>query len=310
MFKHFFGSSKEYNTNNDEINLINDFLYKKIFELYTFAQKSLLIENYFFESFQLKLGELFGYYDLDRIKLDCGDKTDNYVFPRVIKCKIKYYKIITNELNNRMIVNETINIDRKIILVLIQTFTRCVFNNKITNGKYIGKSNENFYELNKENQGKFISLNRNRMALEFYTGIPNDTNNLINKFYELTYDKQNLFLVASEAYLEGLKENSGKALTSFVIALESLANNKYKNSKMGKSKRIYELINKLFEDEIVTYEFIQYIYDIRCLYSHEAISNNQIKGTIFGINEVDHNLILKVEALTYTTLIKWLIEEE
>lgn len=301
---------KEYKLQNNEIEIINDFFYNKIIELYKNVKKSILVENYFFENYQLKIGDIAGYYHFDRIELDCGEETNNYIFPRVIKCKIKYYKVIINELKNNMIACETIKIDRKIIITLLQTFTRCAFNNQITDGRYFGNHRSNLYEFNKDNEGKFITLDRNKIVTEFYKEVPSDTNLLINKFYELDYNNQNIFLVACEAYIDGLKDNSGKALTSFVIALESLANHKYKNKKLRKKERIYKLITELFKkDTIVSKEFVYYIYNLRCLYSHQAIANNQIKGVIFDVYEIDEKLILKVEALTYSILIKWLLKE-
>lgn len=306
----FFKQAEKYNPKNNEIEIINNFFYNKIVELYKYTKKSELAENYFFENFQIETGDIAGYYQFDKVELDCGEETDNYTFPRVIKCKIKYYKVIINELQNNMIASETIKIDRKIITTLIQTFSRCAFNSKITNGRYFGNLGKNLYEFNKEKMGKFISLNRNKLATEFYKEVPDDTNFLINKFYELEYNKQNVFLVACESYIDGLKENSGKALTSFVIALESLANHMYRNQKISKKKRIYKLITELFKkDTIVSEALIYYIYNLRCLYSHQAIANNQIKGTIFDVYEIDEKLILKVEALTYSTLIKWILKE-
>lgn len=313
----FFTNNKIYNTENDEINLINNY-YKLILEqLYSKIKKSTIIENYFFECFQIKTGDLYGYYCFDKIELDCGEKTNTYCYPRIIKTKIKYHKFIIKELNNLIPENNTLYIDRRIILTLIQTFTRCCFNNKITSGKYIGTSNESIFDFNKTKKGITTILNKNKLINKNYNGMPSDTNLLINKFYELNYEKQEVFLSSCEMYIDGIKDYSSKSLSLFVFALENLANYEYKtkyfkrkkNIKISKKERIYNLILNLYNYEIYSKDFINYIYELRCMYSHEAISNNRLKHNIFNFYEIDYELILKVETLTYSVLLKWLERE-
>lgn len=311
----FFSNKKKYIEDKDEINLINNYYFSIINKIYEMIVNAQIIENYFFECFQIKTGDLFGYYCFDRIELDCGNKITTYNFPRVIKTKIKYHRIIIDEMKNLIPENTTMLIDRKIILTLIQVFTRCYFQNKITNGKYIGKQFNSVYDFNKSNLGKIITLDRNKISSGFYEGIPWDTNSLINKFYKLNYEKQNIFLSSCEMYLDGIKDYSFKSLSIFVFAIENLANYEYKTriqekTNMSKKERIYKLILNLYGYEIYTQEFINYIYNLRCMYSHEAISNNRLKQNIFNFYEIDKNLILRVESLTYSILIKWLEREE
>ena len=310
----FFNNNEKYNIENNEINLINNY-YKLILEqLYLMIKKATIIENYFFECFQIKTGDLYGYYCFDKIELDCGIKTNTYSSPRIIKTKIKYHKFIINELNNLVPENNTMFIDRKIILTLIQTFTRCCFDNKITSGKYIGTSNKSTFDFDKTKKGITTIINKNKLINKNYDGIPSDTNLLINKFYKLNYEKQDVYLSSCEMYIDGIKDYSSKSLSLFVFALENLANYEYKtkylkrNKKINISKkdRIYNLLLNLYNYEIYSKNFINYIYDLRCMYSHEAISNNRLKHTIFSFYEIDYELILKVETLTYSVLLKWL----
>ena len=316
----FFTTKKMYVADNNEIDLLNNYYLSVVNKIYNMVKNAYIIENYFFECFQIKTGDLFGYYCFDKIELDCGNKTNAYYFPRVIKTKIKYHKFIIDELKNLIPENNTMLIDRRIILSLIQTFTRCCFDNKITNGKYIGTSNDSIFDFDKTEKGITSVLNKNKLITKSYDGVPTDINLLINKFYELSYEKQNIYLSTCEMYVDGIKDYSSKSLSLFVFALENLANYEYtinfskkiknsKKNKMSKKDRIYNLLLSLYGYEIYSKEFINYIYELRCMYSHEAISNNRLKQNIFNFYEIDNELILKVETLTYSVLIKWLERE-
>ena len=146
-----------------------------------------------------------------------------------------------------------------------------------------------------------------------YNGIPNDTQDLIEKFYKLDYDKQNLFLMSCQAYIEGLNSDYGKAITYYTIALENLANNFYKRNCQGqnisKKKRIYLLLTNIFKREIVSEDFVKRFYNIRCLYSHEGIANNRIRQSIFEVRDSDEMMERYMEEITYSSLVQWLLKE-
>ena len=138
-----------------------------------------------------------------------------------------------------------------------------------------------------------------------------DTRSLFEYFEKLSYDEKNIFMHSCDAYIEGLKSNNGKEIMFFVIALETLANYEYmdKYNKISKSKKIFNLIKDLYEREIVSSDYIDYIYDLRSLYSHQGISNNRIKQSIFNIFENNVHLIKEVEKIAYSCLTKWLIKK-
>ena len=308
----FFSRKKQYNSIDDEIELLNNYYADVLNRLCLMVKNAKVVDNYFYECFQIKSGDLCGYYKFDNLELDCGEKTNSYIVPRVIKAKIKYHKILINELMNLLPENNTLFIDRKIMLVLVQTFTRTYFEDTITNGKYYGLSKNSFYDFNIEFMGDYITLDRSKSITEHYEAIPDDTNLLINKFYNLSYEKQNVFLSACEMYVSGIKDYSSNSFSMFVFALESLANYEYKTKMSGKvykKQRIYNLIMNLYGGELYSYDFISYIYDLRNMFSHEAISNNRLKHNIFEFYDVDKNLILIVEALVYSVLVKWIERE-
>lgn len=128
-------------------------------------------------------------------------------------------------------------------------------------------------------------------------------------FDKLKYDDKCVYLQACEAYIEGLKTNDGKEIMFFVIALETLANYEYDDEEKSKSEKIYNLISSVYKRNIVSKEYIDYIYDIRSLYSHQGISNNRIKQKIFNIYENNEHLMSEVEKISYSVLIKWLINK-
>lgn len=281
---------------NNIVNTICD----KIKYIYESVKNAILIENFFYESFQFRVGECFGYHDFDNIVLDCGSDRNVYDVPKVIKCKIKYYKILLPNFKYQIPSLETLYIDRKIIITLIQLLSRSTFAECITDGRYITYGSSMSSNL-------YINLDRSKIIDFDYREFPSDTKELINKFYKLDYERQNLFLNSCEAYIEGVNNWNGKSITFFVIALENLANFIFrKKAKLSKKKRIYNLIKDVYDRVIVSQEFIDYVYSIRSLYSHEGVANNRLKQCVFNINETDNKLILKMESLTYSVLTKWL----
>ena len=170
--------------------------------------------------------------------------------------------------------------------------------------------NENFiYDLNNRINGLFVKCDRNNL-IEYqdeYASI--DIENCFILFDKMKYDDQCVFLQACEAYIEGLKTSDGKEIMFFVIALETLANYEYGNEEENKSEKIYNLITSLYSRKIASKEYIDYIYDIRSLYSHQGISNNRMKQKIFKIFENNEHLISEVEKISYSVLIKWLINK-
>ena len=271
-------------------------------------KKNKYVENYFFESFQLSYGCFSNYYNFNYIELDFGKKQKSYPKPIIVKTKIKYKKILNEEFKDFKCLVDTLNIDRDITLNLIQLFLRTNFE-KITNGIYYNEHNKDcLYKLNETENGNLIVCNRNNLVEFQDEAISNDIENLFRYFDYIEYDEKSVFLQACEAYIEGLKNSNGKEIMFFVIALETLANYEYDDTQ-SKPNKIYSLITQLYTREVVERDYIDYIYDLRSLYSHQGISNNRIKQNIFDISENNKKLICEVEKITYSTLIKWLINK-
>lgn len=295
-----------------EINKINDLIYNEIIDIYNNIEKSELIENFFIEELQLSKGEIIGYYNFNRIKIDGGGKRSDYFYPRIIKCKIKYFKVICNDFKYSLPCIDTLEIDRKIILSLIQLLCRFSIDEYISDGKYYCFNDslvKNRYQLDERYIGKKVKLDRNDIAIRYYEELPDDTEKLIEKFYNLSYDKQSIFLSSCDLCVKAKNSPYGEAITYYVIALENIANYHYKKNKISKKEKIYNLIKEVFFREVVSQDFVNYFYEIRCLFSHEGISNNRIKQVIFGVEDSDNKLAQYLEKITYSLLVKWLINQ-
>ncbi len=298
----------ENNKYNEIINIILNKMFEYLIDLKEKMKKNRYVENYFFESFQLSYGSFSNYYKFSAIELDFGKRQKIYSRPIIVKTKIKYKKILNDEFKNIGILIDTMKLDRDICLNLMQLFLRTTFD-RITNGVYYNKHNDdNLYKLDDKENGKFIKCNRNCLVEFQDEFITDDVEKLFQYFDIIEYDKKCVFLQATEAYLEGLKTNKGKEIMFFVISLETLANYEYKDNQ-SKANKIFSLISKLYEREIVSRDYIDYIYDLRSLYSHQGISNNRIKQNIFEVFENNEHLLSEVEKVTYSTIIKWLIKE-
>ncbi len=283
------------------INAINEKIYNELINIYNMIKEGMYIDNYFIENVEIEKGKLSGYYNLDWIILNCGKKNDNTPSRQIVKCKVKYFKIICGNLKHPIPTIETLYINRRITFALIQVFTRCCINPVIKQGIF----------YNSMDKGKYIKIDRgNEIIHKNYEEIPTDTKELLDKFYnKLEYEKQSLYLTSCDAYIDAQKASYSKAVTLYTIALENLANYKYKGTKMGKTQRIYMLIKDIFKKEIISKDFIDYIYSIRCLYAHEGIANNRIKQEAFEVYDADSTLEKYMEEITYSVLVEWLIQE-
>lgn len=301
------------NLNSDKSDGIHNIVANEAFiflkDLKEKMKKNKYIENYFLENFQLGHGRYSNYYNFKCIELDFGKKQESYPKPIIVKAKFKYRKIINEEIQENNFLIDTMKIDRDIYLKLIQLFFRTTFE-RVTDGIYYDIYNENFiYDLNNKENGTLIKCDRNHLIEYQDEYAYNDIDNCFTLFNEMKYDNKCVFLQACEAYINGLKTNDGKEIMFFVIALETLANYEYNNEENNKSEKIYNLITNLYDTKIVSKEYIDYIYEIRSLYSHQGISNNRIKQKIFNIFENNEHLISEVEKIAYSVLIKWLINK-
>jgi hypothetical protein len=298
---------------NDKNDVIHNIIVNKAFRFLNDLKEKMTrnkyIENYFLESFQLSHGRYANYYNFKCIELDFGKRQKVYSKPIVVKAKIKYRKILNEEIEEANCLIDTLKIDRDIKLKLIQLFFRTTFE-RVTDGMYYDKYNEDFiYNLNNKENGKSINCDRNKLIEYQDEYANNDIEKCFLFFDKMKYDDKCVFLQACEAYIEGLKTSDGKEITFFVIALETLSNYEYDNEEQSKSEKIYNLIRSLYMNNVVSKEYIDYIYDIRSLYSHQGISNNRIKQKIFNIFENNEHLMSEVEKLSYSVLIKWLINK-
>ena len=205
----------------------------------------------------------------------------------------------------------------------MQLLLRFPFEEKIIDGKYYLRKNfspQHTYELDESNLGKLYKINRNKIIDNSKIGFPEDTKTIIDKFYELDYEKKNTFLKSCTSYINGLKSNSTKAIAYYVLAIENISNfcskasqqipkqgDFYENVEGNKKNIIYKTINNVFGELIVSEDYVNIIYKARSEHFHDGIENNDIIKTALEIDDSNQSLIDSVERLAHLFLIKWLL---
>ena len=295
-------------------------------DLYNKVLSSSVQENFYFEPVQLCYGSVSGFYDFEVMQIDAGENQKLYDCPEIIKMKVKYDKIIVDGVKNTNTINDSIDTERIIARSLLQLLLRFSIEEKISDGKYYTRkgffSDHNFI-LDKQNKGKMYLIDRTKIITNDYIGFPIDSQNILKKFYSLEFEKKNVFLQSCISYTNGLKSKSTKAIAYFVLSIENIANYNSKpshqisvkgifNKKIakneGKKNLIYKTINNIYGKEIVSEDYINIIYKIRCEHFHEGLENSDILISGMGIDEGDNFLVDSAERLAHSFLIKWLLE--
>ena len=305
------------------ISTYNKELAKEIKELCKKIEKSTLSDNYFNEAVQLCYGSVNGYYDFGRLIVDAGGKVKAYDKPEILKLRIKYNKVLIKDMPIGTPVCDTMLIDRDIIKKLLQLILRYPIEKRVSDGKYYSRkdffSNHNF-ELDDNNIGKTYSINRDNIIKDDFNGFPEDTKEILDKFYSIDYEKKNAFIKSCTCYINGLNSDSTKAIAYYVLALENLANfnskasqlipkqgSFYEEMKGNKKDKIYKIINNVFGREIVSDEYVNILYKARSSHIHDGLENNDILEKAFEIDEHNKTLIDSAERLTHSFLVKWLL---
>ncbi len=300
------------------VNSLNEFS-RKIKDDVSFilsrVRESIYLDNFIYQNFELVTGNFTGYYDFGDIQIDFGAPIETHSVNRIIRCKIKYKKIICTQLPFETPFIETFNSDIKIAITLCQVFLRCGISSNIYNGKYYNFPNSilNDHTIDTDNLGVYVPFQRGHINSQYTEDVTCDTPDLFKKFKLLDYKKQNIFLVSCYSYAYANKLSNVQAVTHYVIALENLAEFEYKNnanssnSRLGKKDKIYILIKSLFKECKITKDFVDYFYSIRCLYAHEGVANNRIYQDILGVHDGDKMLQIYMEELTYSVLVQWLL---
>ncbi len=299
------------------LNILSEKINIDISYILSRVKEAIYTDNFFYQNFELIAGDFSGYYDFDDIKLDFGAPTETHSVNRVIRCKIKYKKIICTNLPFKVPLIDTINCDVKIIIALCQLFLRCGISANIYKGVYHNyadriKITDN---IDDTHLGSYNYFQRGIINTNYNDGVPDDTLSLFKKYKLLDYDKQNVFIVSCYSYAYANKiDNNVQSITHYVISLENLAEFEYKKNiqksrkiKLSKKEKIHNLIEQLFNENIVSKDFVDYFYSIRCLYAHEGVANNRIYQDILGAHDGDKMLQLYMEELTYSVLIQWLL---
>jgi hypothetical protein len=153
-----------------------------------------------------------------------------------------------------------------------------------------------------------------KLAFDFY--VPNDTNELLNKYFMLSAERQIVFQRASECYRIALKHyysNKYMAATYMAISIEALAKFEYKvnNPKQyNKAPKSSEYYKDFFREYIgksdALEEFIGLIYKLRCEHVHDGFIPNEL----WESTELNEMTINSIEMLVHYCLISWLTKQE
>lgn len=146
--------------------------------------------------------------------------------------------------------------------------------------------------------------------------VPHDTNELLNKYFMISLERQIAFQRASECYRIALKHydnNKYMAATYFAISIESLAKFEYKVNnpkhykKTPNSSKYYK---DFFRDNLGTSDALEdiigTIYKLRCEHVHDGYIPNELWET----TELNEMTINSIEKLVHFCLLKWLIAQE
>lgn len=280
--------------------------------------------NCYLEFVQLMYGSVSGNYDFGDICVSGGNEEKVYTQPEILLIKVRYNNFIIPGMPNGFPEINDLNINRMMALNILQLLLRFPFEDKIYDGKFYGELDETSAEFgvfSNYKLGNTYSVNRNTIIDNGSTGFPKDSAEIIDKFIKLDNEKQQVFLNSCQSYINGLKSKTTKAIAYFCAAIENIANNNSTRNigfdkmndfhdkiidRESKRAKIYKVINNTFGREIVTQDYVKYLYDIRCLHFHDGFENTNFFQNALGFDEANINICDDAERLANSFLIKWL----
>lgn len=282
--------------------------------------------NYYFEFVQLMYGSVSGNYNFGDICVSGGNEEKVYTLPEILLIKVKYDNYIVPDMPDGFPEINDLGIKRIMALNILQLLLRFPFEDKIYDGKFYGELDEisaEFGVFNNFKAGKSYPVNRNIIIDNSSIGFAQDAPEIIDKFFKLDDEKRQVFLNSCQSYINGLKSRAAKAIAYYCAAIENIANNNSTRNivfdklndfhdkiidRDPKRIKIYKVINNTFGKEIVTQDYVKYLYDIRCLHFHDGFERTNFLQNALGFDEANVNICDEVERLTNSFLIKWLLE--
>lgn len=259
--------------------------------------------NYFIQDIGIWEGDFCGQYDFGAIRVDFGYPNPTRLGYKVARCFIRYkqYKI---DMMHQPIFSFIVR-ENKIHLTLLQCFLR--FSIYELPGEYIFLPSDIF--------GKSFTVDRTDIDRDYISDminnrvVPDDVSELFIKYEQLSEIEKNIFFNAVCSYCEGIKQEGAKAVSYYVICLETLAAYEAKNvgkTNINKIDMIYEFLQSIYSKSTLSHKSIEDLYSVRSAYVHNGIANNDFLDEIFMKSYITNSYCEIMERITNYTLIIWL----
>jgi len=263
-------------------------------------------DNYFVQDIAIWDGDFTGQYDFGVMKVDFGKAYPNRSTYKLARCYIKYiqYRVDSKRYPAFSFIERT----SKIYLSLLQCFLRFSI---YDNYEFI----EDIPFCPSHTTGICISVNRNDVWKEYITDfinnmlVPNDVSFLFSKYDSLSEEEKGVYFNAINAYCEGMKNEGAKAISYYVICLETIASYEAKMANLkdiNKIDMIYSLLQTIFPTSTIEHQTVESMYSIRSAYVHNGIANNDFLDEIFMKSMINNEHCKIIERMANYTLILWL----
>ncbi len=278
--------------------IAND-IYCRLIEI----EKAEVKPNYFIQDIAIWDGDFYGEYDFGVMQVDFGCPNPNRRTCKIARCIIRYNQYRINCENAP--VYSFIERESKIYLTLLQCFLRFPI--------YKLSGEEMF--LPSHTCGKYSAVSRDDCSKDYIydrinnTIVPDDVSNLFDLYDKLEDNVKNIFFNAVCLYCEGMKLEGTKAVSYYVICLETLAAYEAKiagKKDINKIDMIYEFLQEIFIKSTLDHRSIEELYSIRSAYVHNGIANNDFMDEVFMKSLISNSHCEIVERIANYALIKWL----
>ena len=260
-------------------------------------------KNFFVQDIAIWDGDFSGQYDFGVMRIDFGYRNPNRRTAKIAKCLISYkqYKIdLIDQPTFSFITRES-----KIHLTLLECFLRFPI--------YKLSGEELFVPSNF--CGKYVVVNRDDFMNDYICDeinneiVPDDVSDLYFMYEQLPDDVKNMFFNAVCLYCEGMRSEGIKAVSYYVMCLETLAAFEAKmagKKDINKIDMIYEFLQMIFTKSSLSYKSVEELYSIRSAYVHNGIANNDFLDEVFMKSLISNSYCEITERIANYALITWL----
>lgn len=259
--------------------------------------------NHFIQDIAIWDGDFYGEYDFGVMQVDFGCPNPNRRTCKIARCVIRYNQYRINWEN--VPVYSFIERESKIYLTLLQCFLRFPI---------YKLSGEDIF-LPSHTYGKYIAVNRDDCSKDYIYDrinnaiVPDDISELFILYGKLEDNVKNIFFNAVCLYCEGMKLEGTKAVSYYVICLETLAAYEAKmagKKDINKIDMIYEFLQTTFTKPTLNHKSVEELYSIRSAYVHNGIANNDFLDEVFMKSLISNSHCEIVERIANYALITWL----